>query len=454
MSISAGTVGEVRAAGSDTSGGLFYAAQPAAGTDYSQQNSPQLSLTDVVTNGTATVTSVTGGFTALMIGNGINIAGVAYMIATRSNTNTITVDRVIGAAVGQTGKVGGAWGSPGFAAGALSVGSCTIWIKAGTYTLTSATPNVSGGSMSLFGGSAAFPYIVRGYQATRGDNGTKPVISDGGFASQVIATAGTFCIIDNVEISAANAGSQLIYLNDASSRAIRCKVGGAGDGITIVGNSSAILCEASGCANGFNGTTPSYFFGCVSHGCSNHGFTVSAGSPVSVYEHCIAYGNGGSGFAMGNARGVIALNCTAYGNTADGFNVSSTAASIGNHLVNCLSVSNTGYGFNAGSASAFVDLINCATYNNTSGAFHLLSLTDGAVALTGNPFVNAAGGNFALNSTTGAGAAARAAGTPGAFPGALTTGYLDIGAAQHQDTGGGGGGTSGPAVTVVNRMPS
>jgi hypothetical protein len=56
------------------------------------------------------------------------------------------------------------------------------------------------------------------------------------------------------------------------------------------------------------------------------------------------------------------------------------------------------------------------------------------VTLTGDPFVNAAGGNFALNNTVGAGADCRAAGIPGAFPGGTTTGYLDIGAVQHRDS--------------------
>src|SRR3954451_13297180 len=105
MAISAGTVWEVRTGGSDSNGGLFTSGQAGAGTDYSQQDAAQLSLTDVVTDGTTTVTSAVGGFTAAMIGNGINIAGTCYMIATRSSTNTITVDRVIAADTGLSAKV-------------------------------------------------------------------------------------------------------------------------------------------------------------------------------------------------------------------------------------------------------------------------------------------------------------------------------------------------------------
>ena len=77
--------------------------------------------------------------------------------------------------------------------------------------------------------------------------------------------------------------------------------------------------------------------------------------------------------------------------------------------------------------------LNCATYNNTSGASHFLDTNVGGVVLTADPFVNAAAGNFALNATAGGGAACRAAGVLGVFPGALSTGYLDIGAVQHAD---------------------
>jgi hypothetical protein len=62
------------------------------------------------------------------------------------------------------------------------------------------------------------------------------------------------------------------------------------------------------------------------------------------------------------------------------------------------------------------------------------------VTLTGNPYTNSAGGDFTLNNTAGAGAACRAAGTPGALPGVTQTGKLDLGVFQHADAGGGGGG--------------
>jgi len=52
------------------------------------------------------------------------------------------------------------------------------------------------------------------------------------------------------------------------------------------------------------------------------------------------------------------------------------------------------------------------------------------IALTADPFTNAAGGDFTLNNTSGGGALCRAAGAGG----------LDLGASQTAAAGGGGGG--------------
>jgi hypothetical protein len=72
-----------------------------------------------------------------------------------------------------------------------------------------------------------------------------------------------------------------------------------------------------------------------------------------------------------------------------------------------------------------------------SGATTNITAGPNDVVLTGSPYVNAAGNNFAPNATAGAGGAIRALGFPGAFLGLSTTGALDIGAVQHADSGGG-----------------
>lgn len=444
MALPAGAVWEIRPTGDDSNGALFYASQPSAGTDYSQQNAAQLSITDAVTVGTTTVTSVTAGFTALMVGNGINIAGTPYMIATFVNATTITVDRTIGAAIGQTAKVGGAAASPGFVSG-QAVTANKVWLKAGTYTLGSVTANIATGTVASPGGSAGNPFVWEGYQTTRGDKGTKPVFSDGGLGGGGIDffdCANAFVIVDNISLLGTGVNNALFNIRAASVRLIRCKAAGANYTYFLnFANIDVIFCEAiaTGSRAGFHCQGAGTMVSCVSHGGGGHGFVV-AGTDTVAFESCLAFGNTGSGFNSGAALQVAYKNCTSDNNGVDGFVMSSAGGAAGIHALNCISTNNAGKGFNCAAASGYVMLINCATYNNTGGAVSTnLTNTEGAVVLSGTPYVSAPT-NYGLNATAGAGAACRAAGTPGAFPGlASTIAYPDLGAVQHQDGGGSSG---------------
>ena len=76
MALAAASVFEVRTAGNDTNGGGFVTG--AAGTDYSQQDAKNSggadsSVTDGVTAGTTTVTSLTAAFGTTIVGNIIYI---------------------------------------------------------------------------------------------------------------------------------------------------------------------------------------------------------------------------------------------------------------------------------------------------------------------------------------------------------------------------------------------
>src|SRR5262249_51842954 len=131
-----------------------------------------------------------------------------------------------------------------------------------------------------------------------------------------------------------------------------------------------------------------------------------------------------------------ALNCVAYNianATGAGFSFSSSG---GNQLaVNCIAEAVVGNAYTGGGNNSFDRLINCAGYNN--GANYTVAdrlQVESFHALSGSPFVAAGSLNFALNSTASAGAALRAAGFPSSWPGLSTSNYLDIGAAQHQDT--------------------
>ncbi len=451
MAISANTVLEVRGTGSDTNSGGFVTG--ASGTDWSQQDAAQYSVTDGVTNGTTTITSATANFGTDVVGNLIyvqggtgSVAAAWYEIISRTNSTTIVVDRSTGltAGTGVTLKIGGALASPG-QAGGIKIAGNDIHIKSGTYTIGTGAVNTSGNKVSdTTGGSSTNPSRWIGYQTTRGDLGTKPILQAGGSTANIdiFAASATDITIDNIEVdgvSKTNVRGFNITTN--VFRILRCRARNC----TTIGfdllstNGFAAFCEATGCATTVAGFRVSgcNLFACVAHANSIPGFSCAGGR--AKFVACIAYGNTGAssdGFADGSNLADF-VNCTAYSNGRHGFNLGSGR---GHTLYNCLAAGNAGYGYSTSAAAPDIVLVNCAGYNNTSGNYNASQVTNinSFQALTGDPFTNAAGGDFSLNNTAGAGAACRAAGMPGLFPAGLTTGYLDIGAAQHEDSGSGG----------------
>ena len=230
---------------------------------------------------------------------------------------------------------------------------------------------------------------------------------------------------------------------------VDCKATGFSTGFSAATTSVIVGCEADQCAIGIDTPAGSLIVGNYVHDGSSHGIKIN-GDPWlrGMVEFNIVdsqagrgiYSDGSSGYD--NNRGLFIRNNTVYGCTSHGIEIAAASLTI-LVVANNVLVGNGGYGLNLSGANLaetqvyFLD--RNAYYNNTSGAIN--PSTNGqtnAVTLTGDPFTNAAGGVFALNNTASAGAACRAAAYPGAFRGGLTTGYLDIGAAQHQDSGGGG----------------
>jgi hypothetical protein len=202
-------------------------------------------------------------------------------------------------------------------------------------------------------------------------------------------------------------------------------------------------CLATGNAAGFNMLGGISAVECIAHANTGTGFTLAANS-VAIY--CLSYGNtgGGSHGFLGNAGGSSHLiNCVAYDNDGDGFRIAFAGGAPGSMPRNCIFAGNGGYGFNYNSTGTpgSTTARNNAYYSNTSGARNNVPAGIGDVTLTGDPFTNAAAGDFSLNNTAGAGAACRAAGIPGYLPGGTTRGYQDIGAAQHADPASSAGNT-------------
>lgn len=457
MAFASTTVWEVRTTGDDANGGGY----SSGGVDYSQQDSPQVSLTDMVIDGaTNTIfSSATLGSNSNYIGNIINVTGGTgftvqrVQIVSRSGAN-YTVDKSLGTlgSTGGTGKLGGAFASPGMAGSVSPFGGMTVFIKYGTYTLSTTTPNVSGGPLKIdsLAGSNIYLHVI-GYDTTRTINNqdaNRPTVlvpSSGVTSINVIDTNTYIFSVRFANIIVDGAGKSGIVGFDGNSwnqnEIYRCKAKDCVTGFNL-SIDSAINCESVGhSATGFYPYSPrAILYGCVAHDGTGNGFTLNNhGTAIN----CIAYGNA-KGFNIDNSYGCGAkfINCTAYNNSSSGFH-----CGTGNdpYYLNCLATNNLSHGFNLNSTQA--RMMNCFAGLNTSGQITSLTTNYGIgnnSSISAGPFTNPGSGDFSINNTAGGGAACRAAGFPGAFPGGLTTGYLDIGAVQHQDSG--GGGSSSPYV--------
>ena len=469
MALAAATVWEVRTTGSDTNGGGFVAG--ATGTDWSQQDTAQYSVTDGVTAGTTTITSATAAFGTDVVGNIMYVQGGTgsvsagwYQIVSRTNATTVVVDRSTGltAGTGVTLIIGGALASVTNLA-SLMVNSNKAFVKAGTYTQTASATFSAGGAPN-----SSNPYSkVIGYATTRTDAGQATIALSTNSSLTGINLSGTGWQIENIIVDCGNLATSIGFKVTQYSYLYNCKVlNFKSYGINATGaNSGIINCEvtagASGALSGINVVSGVFLFSCYVHDNVCTGITVSQNAMVL---NCIVSNNtGASSDGISAAYQTAIVGNSIYQNGRDGIRGNSTYAIVLLWLRNIL-VNNGGYGIrehtSAGfSASSIFD--GNAFYNNTSGSrFGMDDTTvnpqNGVspytnvrdVSLTGVPFTNAASNDYSLNNTAGQGAACRAAGYPGVFPAGLTTGYPDMGAAQHQDAGGGGS----VAFSTIGRM--
>lgn len=434
-----------------TTTGIATTASPTAGTwsvDYSQGTS--IHVTDAVAATSTTITSVGTPMGKNFVGNLIgNVTGTGWNAvwaeigSTSTTTATITnysSGSTIATALSTGGDfyIGGALASPGKCC-SLSVAGNRICIGAGTYTVTSASNNVAAGCFTLPGNTGNTIGIFEGYGTYRGDApSSKPLIkADGAITTFTLCTS-SITMVRYVAF-------------DGNSRT-------SSKGLSLASNGSAFQCTAANCTNnGMTGagSSTSLFEFCYVTGCSTQIAMISG-----LFNYCVSNSNTVTGMSLtgqgvGNisannsgasSDGFITIggqclyNCIAYNNGRDGFRHISSAVVF--TATNCVAVNNAGYGYNAASVDDNYWLRNCAGYNNTSGNINTTNVParqTGFVTLSGDPFVSAGTGNFALNNTSGAGAACRASGIPGPFIGISTTGYIDIGAAEHQDSGGGSG---------------
>jgi hypothetical protein len=455
---------EVRTTGNDSNGGGFWNGYSgsestcAAGTDWSQQNSAHVvfdgSIIAATTSGTSATITINGGYTVastdvcnvLHILGGTNFtAGLYVIISVNTGANTWTLDANVSSGSGSamTGNMGGGWLTLTQAVANWG-NSATLWIKAGTYTLTTTLVPVA------VSNARYQPETMYGYDATHGDSGARPLITTATNSTALFTISAT---MNNAVFK------NLSFSNTASTRAA-CW--------TVVVTTSRVTFDTvlmDGCQRGIDTLTynltviNSEIKNSISHGIYNG----AGGKLVNNYIH----NNGGSGFA-GYDYGVQFVNMTLIGNyfyangengaytlyadvaahgnvfsdnASDGLQIAFGSTATAGMVFNNVFYNNGGYGSDVG-ASSVQQSYNIVQASNAYGANALgprlgLAAGPGDVTLTADPFTARTSANLALNSTSGGGAALKAVGFPGVT--LFGTGYLSIGALQSQGSSGGFG---------------
>lgn len=339
----------------------------------------------------------------------------------------------------------GPWTFAQMLSATLAAGDQVRIMADGTYS-RSATANFAWST-----GTAAKNIVITGANASGIVDGSMPTIQASAGSINLVDITASYILAKYLNVDGNNQTSTTgLFVSASYSRAMFCKaqnttvIGlGLADGYNVT---SLFGCEATGCS----GTCAIYAGGgqvngvhfSESYNNNTHGFQGGAGAKCSF---CIAqYNNstgapGGSGAIDGfhqTSVGATFCGCISYGNGRSGFDLHDNAA-LGTVLIDCSAYENGGEGFGTNGVCGGTIAYNCAGGSNTSGNYNATNLTiQNFVSLSADPFLSAAAGNFALNSTAGAGASCRAAGY-GIMPRG-TRFYPDIGL-QHHDSGGGGG---------------
>jgi len=429
-------------------------AQP-CGIDYSQQDSAQLTGTDLACADHTTpywsITSATGGFTPAMVGNLVQITTTGagahfvvgfYQITQFISTNEISVDRDPTDGTNETAGtfyVGGRLATIDKAVDqAVALDGNRFHVKSGTYN-EMPTPGDSGGS---YGHQRIY---LLGYKTSHYDtcnDNDRPLIDGQSTRDHCLAmNTRQNWVVANFRFSGATdnnvdseSGGVNEYINCKSTNA-----GAGGWGFTSPGSGNRnywVNCEsASNSGKGHDndaGGSYALLYRCNFH--DNAEYAIISASPTIIFQS-IFDSNGGDGAFIYNP---VILDSVFYGNTGDGIGFTGNSGTP-NIFMNNIIMNNGGYGINRdnGCNSWFggVPLTqNNIFYNNTAGAGYNIILDN--TQLTNNPlFTNATAGDFTFTSNS----PALAAGYP-QTPNGLTGDYqFNIGIDQDDNAAGGGG---------------
>ncbi len=417
----------IRTDGDNTNGGGYDSVIAGSGTNYSDQGSSQLSLTDLATAsiGSTTLTSSAGGLTAAMVGNaiqivsGTNSAAGFYFITGFTDGNTVTIDRAcddgVGGLSGGSGKLGGALAGlemlsdhPSHTSYAPTVRGNTINIR-GSGGDNPATPDytLTGTNSVLLLPDATNEHIM-----FNGYNGRPHYRCSPGSACMFYNERGID--LKNIRISAngtTNGLNGMVFGADNSLSAVECAFDQNGNAVRLLTRVTAYGCilENTGPTTSGSAATAEYcdLYSCIldnlSGGIYVRGQNVVGCSITRVKSYGIfTFQPDGDTYVASIYNNVIA-DCTGDG-------ITTTENSFARVNVNYNVVTGCGgYGINtSGSDRKDFRLDYNFMYNNASGNYNGYSGGANDTILTADPYVDSANGDFNLNATAGGGAILRA----------------------------------------------
>jgi hypothetical protein len=392
----------------------------------------------------------------------VNGGGASITLSTTAVAGTAPT----ASATGRTCVVGGAWGT----------------IQQGLTLLASTATDASGNvprcniknssTYTIAAGlsrSANGPVVFRGYTTTPGDGG-RATIDLGGASNFVgLTVSGANNVFRDMIIQnggTVGGGSDGVSVTNTKNELTGITVHDVGGHGFNISSSSTILteCEAYFCNKGNNSNRAGFiananciFDRCISHdhptGTTSHGF-ISA-SLTNTFLNCIADRCSGSGFLINGSTAAALVRCDAFKCAGAGYSVTATTGLF--LLENCNAVENGTVGLSVTPTTGiYVSVRTLGVYNNggdggtgTNACNNTVVVSiSNQVNYTTNPYANAStavrpsAGDFTPSLAT-----AKNAGrgtftmdtTSGLTYSAGTTSFPDIGAAQHNDTGGGGG---------------
>jgi hypothetical protein len=413
--------------------------------------------TFTVSSGNPSTDGVTAGM-FVHVNNGSALGRIARITSVTSTTIVLSATASVGSGTGATvANVGGAFQGPnGTSAFPLGTLSTSLTNAAGNVPRINLKNDAAFSVTAGVTSNATGPFTVQGYNTSYGDGG-KALLqgpsTGGAITTLTIAasTSQTVCDLCVTGTGATGAGDAVSVTGQYTILRGVVAYGARGRGF-VVGSLSGtfIECEAYGnCLSntaghaGFHQTNGpgNTFIRCIAHdnsGSNSSGFKIDSSTTILC---CIADSNGSHGFNIASSSvSLIICNSDAYNNSGSGFTLTAR-----NFVVeNCNSVKNTGWGFLATGVTigTFHHCgVGSGTQANGSGTYSLNASLDSVVngvtyASDVTPWADPANGDFRISLAAARGVG-RGSFTQTASSYAGTVGYPDIGAAQHQDSGGG-----------------